>query len=100
MKTIVEKPVGGDGAVAGLYIDDSGNLEAKISYPISKLLSPIKGALDPLRMKLEKAIPGQWADPLIDEAFNAAYNELVVLLSGNASPVPTTPAPAPSAPTP
>lgn len=80
MKTILEKPVGADGGKVGLYVED-GNLEVKIQYPVAKIVQPIKTALDPLKAKLEALIPGDWDNPLIDKAFDAAFDEIVKLLA-------------------
>lgn len=80
MKTIIERPLGNDGAKVGLYIEE-GNLVQKASIPVDKLVKPLKDALDPLKAKLEALIPGDWDNPLIDKAFDESFNLLVKLLT-------------------
>jgi len=80
MKTIVEKEIGGDGAKAGLYLDD-GKLKAEVSYPVAKVVEAIVKPLDPLKEKLKALIPGNWDDPLVESAFEGAKTEIVKLLS-------------------
>ncbi len=75
MKTVIESPIGGDGAVAGVYID-AGMLSAKISLPVAKLAEPIVVELEVLRAKLEDVIPGDWENPLVDAAFGAIEDQV------------------------
>ncbi len=80
MKTLIERPVGGDGGKVGLYVEE-GNLVQKASYPVDKLVQPLKVALEPLKAKLEALIPGDWENPLIDKAFDESFALFVKLLT-------------------
>ncbi len=79
MKTIVSQPIGGDGATASLTVD-GGNLNAQISYPIAKLVSPINDVIDAAINKVEAAIPGDWDKAILEPIRIAAKAELVSLL--------------------
>lgn len=80
MKVIVDKPVGGDGADVMLDVS-AGNLELKVTFPVTKIVDPIMKLMDPLKSKLEALIPGNWADPLVEAAFSGLEAEIVKVLS-------------------
>jgi hypothetical protein len=56
-KAIIEKEIGGDGASAGLYVDDS-HLSIQVRYPIAKVVEPIAKIADKAIDKLDEWIPG------------------------------------------
>lgn len=80
MKTIVEKPLGEDGAKAALVLAD-GYLEARVSYPLAKVADAVMKPLDPLREKLKNIIPGDWDNPIVDKIFDEAKEELTKLFT-------------------
>lgn len=80
MKTLFEKEIGSEGAKASLVID-GGMLEAKVSYPVVKLVEKALAPLDGLKKKIEDLIPGDLENKLVDEAFAAAKTEIAKLLS-------------------
>lgn len=57
MKAIVEKDIGGDGAKAGLYMDEQF-ISVELKYPTAKLVEPITKVADSAIDKLEELIPG------------------------------------------
>ncbi len=72
MKKILEGAIGKDGGTYGLSIED-GNLVAKVGYPVSQVLEPLKkNFVD----KLKAVIPGDWDDALIDKAWQEAVDYL------------------------
>lgn len=79
-KVLVEKEFGGDGAKAGLMVED-GALVVKVSYPLDKLLSPVNDVIDSAINKLEALIPGDWDKAVLEPVRAAAKAELVKLLS-------------------
>lgn len=95
MKQIISLPLGSQ-AKASLSVD-AGNLQlgvtgqfgdlsvdAKVGYPVIKVLDPIKkNFVD----KLKALIPGEWDDALIDKAWNEA-----IALASDAPSVPAIPA--------
>ena len=71
-KLLVGGLVGGDGAAYALK-SEGGALKAEISFPLAKLLEPIKkNFVD----KMKAVIPGSWDDALIDQAWNEAVKFL------------------------
>lgn len=86
MKTILDitKAIGSDGGqVEGAIVINGQNLEAgvKLSYPASIIVDAITKPLEPLRLKLEKLIPGDWDNPIIDKLFEDAKAEVLSLLT-------------------
>lgn len=80
-KTIYEANIGGDGGKAGAYINE-GSLEVKASYPLSKLVDPVKAAINKGIDSAENAIPGD-VDKLVLEPIRAAIMvEIDKLLAG------------------
>lgn len=79
MKTIYEHSVGGDGAVAGLYLDeDGGFIVEQVKYPLAEAMDPadkfIDTAVDSLEAKLG------WAKPVIEPLRAAAKSALAKLI--------------------
>lgn len=71
MKTIYEHAVGGDGAVAGLYVSDDGLfIVEQVKYPMATALEPadkfIDSAVDGLEAKLS------WTKAILDPMRAAA----------------------------
>lgn len=56
-KAIVEKEIGGDGAKAGLYVDEE-YVSLSIKYPTVKLVEPIAQLADKAIDKVDALIPG------------------------------------------
>ncbi len=81
MKTIFEHAIGGDGGMAGLYLDGA-NVEVKISYPTAMVVSPITDLIDRAINSIEAAIPGDWDKAVLEPIRLAAKAELLALLSG------------------
>lgn len=79
MKTIYEHSVGGDGAVAGLYLDGEFVVE-QVKYPLAKALDPadkfIDSSIDSLEAKLG------WAKPLLEGVRASAKAALAKLVGG------------------
>lgn len=80
MKAIVEKEFGGDGAKAGLYLDENA-LVAKVIYPLEKVLKPVNDVIDAAIDKVEASIPGDWDKAVLEPIRVAAKEQLVKLLS-------------------
>ncbi len=80
MKTIVETEIGGDGAKAGLYVNDQ-ELSIKISYPTSKILEPIALVADKAIDQLDKWIPGDQKE--IADKLKAEIREELAKLFAN-----------------
>jgi hypothetical protein len=80
VKSIIEKPIGGDGGKVVLDID-AGNVELKVSYPLAKVLSPVTDIIDVVINKVEAAIPGEWDKAVLEPIRLAAKAELIALLS-------------------
>lgn len=81
MKTIVSKPIGGDGATVTVGTDDSGNLVLGVTYPLKKLVGPVNTAIDDLTAKIESALGSPaWAKAILDPLDAAAKAELASLL--------------------
>ena len=81
MKSIVSTPIGGDGAVASLDVDN-GNLVAAVSFPIAKFLTPIDALVDSAVAKIEGLIPGDWDKAILDPIAAGLKAEIATLLSG------------------
>lgn len=80
MKPIYEHSVGGDGAIAGLYIDEEGGfIVEQVKYPLNKALEPadkfIDSSIDGLEAKLG------WAKPVLEGLRAAAHAALKKLVS-------------------
>ena len=58
---LVEKEIGGDGAKAGLYVEDAA-LALKVTYPIAKIVEPLAKIGDKAIDKVEQWIPGDQKD--------------------------------------
>lgn len=72
MKEIFSVPLGGDGGKLQLDVA-SGNLELKATFPVAKILEPLKvNFVD----KLKASIPGPYDDMIIDKLWEAAVAEL------------------------
>lgn len=81
MKSIVSKPIGGDGAMVTVALDDNQNLVLGVSYPLAKLVGPVDQAIDGLVAKVESALGNAgWAKAVLDPLDAAAKAELVSLL--------------------
>ena len=79
-----EAAVGGDGGkVSGVVGVEQRELKVQIeaSYPLEKMISPATKAVDSLLDKLEKAIPGNWDKPMIENFKKEYQEELVKLLA-------------------
>jgi hypothetical protein len=81
MKTIYEHSIGGDGAVAGLYVDGDFVIE-QVKYPLAKALDPADKFIDSAIDGLEAKIPGDWDKALLEPARVAAHAELQKLVGG------------------
>lgn len=79
MKTIYEHAVGGDGAIAGLYVDGDMIIES-VKYPLAKALDPadkfIDSAVDSLEAKLS------WSKAILDPLRSAAKAWLASAVGG------------------
>jgi len=71
-KVLFKQPVGGDGGEVSAGVE-SKNLFIKVSYPVEKIVQPIK---EKFIDKLKTAIPGSWDDMLIDAAWASALREV------------------------
>jgi hypothetical protein len=78
-KTIYEHAIGGDGAVAGLYIED-GFLVEKVSYPLSKAAAPAHKFIDTSVDTLEAKIPGDWDKAILEPMRIAGHGMIDKLL--------------------
>lgn len=67
MKQLLSQPFGGDGGTITVT-SDGGNLNVVVSYPLAKLLGPVKADVVD---KLKTLLPGTWEAPLIDAAWDA-----------------------------
>jgi hypothetical protein len=81
MKVIYEHSVGGDGAVAGLYIED-GYIVEKVKYPIAKAAEPAKAFVNKAIDTLEEKIPGDWDKLILEPGRAAALAEIDKLVAG------------------
>lgn len=81
MKTIYEHTIGGDGAMAGLYIED-GFVVEKVKYPIAKAAQPAHEFIDNTINSLEARIPGDWEKIALEPARVAAHAAIDKLTSG------------------
>lgn len=79
MKTIYEHTVGGDGALAGVYVDDQFIYET-VKYPLAKALEApdqfIDKSIDGLESKLG------WAKALLEPVRVSAKAALAKLIGG------------------
>lgn len=64
-KKLFEAGVGGDGGMAAAEVED-GMLKLSLSYPIAKVLEPLK---EKFVGKLKSFLP-DWADVMLDGAWN------------------------------
>lgn len=80
MKTVYESPVGGDGAKAGLYVED-GCLALKATYPMEKVIKPITDVIDMAIDKIEELIPGDWDKALLDPVKAEAKAAILKMLT-------------------
>lgn len=86
MKNLVsfDQMIGSDGGKIGgaIAIENSDLvIQAKVSYPLEKVVEPATKAVDALLVKLEAMIPGDWDKPLIEKVKEEYKTELVKLLS-------------------
>lgn len=81
MRTIYEKAIGGDGAVAGLYVDDQYVYET-VKYPLAKALDPANKLVDNMIDGLEAKIPGDWDKAILEPLRTGAKAELAKLIGG------------------
>lgn len=81
MKTVYEHEVGGDGAMAGLYIED-GFAVLKIKYPLAKAMDPADKFLDKSIDSIENTIPGDWDKLILEPARAFGHEELKKLVAG------------------
>lgn len=79
MKVIYEHAVGGDGAVAGLYLED-GFLVEKVKYPVGGALAPAHKFIDSAIDGLEDKIPGDWDKIALEPLRVLAHSSLDSLL--------------------
>lgn len=68
---IIEQPVGGDGAIVGLYMSDDGFIVEQVKYPILKAKAPAHAFVDKAIDTAEDKIPGDW-DKVVLEPVRAA----------------------------
>lgn len=80
MKTIYEHSVGGDGAVAGLYVED-GFLVEKVKYPLTKATEPAKQFVNAAIDSLEAKIAGDWDKAVLEPVRVAAIAEIDKVIS-------------------
>lgn len=80
MKTIYEHAIGGDGAVAGLYLED-GFLVEKVKYPLTKATDPAKAFVNSAIDSLEAKIPGDWDKAVLEPVRIAALAEVDKLIA-------------------
>lgn len=80
MKTIYEHTIGGDGAVAGLYLED-GCLVEKVKYPLTKAAEPAHKFVDSSIDSLEAKIPGDWDKAVLEPVRAAAHIEIDKLVA-------------------
>lgn len=80
MKKIYEQGFGGDGAKAGLYVEEK-ELALKVTYPLEKMLSPVNAIIDQAINKLEAVIPGDWDKALLEPIRAEAKAQLLKLVS-------------------
>lgn len=80
MKTIYEHSVGGDGAMAGAYVE-GGNVVIKASFPLEKAVEPLNKVIDQAIDKLESVIPGDWDKALLEPIRAEAKAALLKLIS-------------------
>lgn len=89
MKALIEKKfAGNDVGTVGIYVDGP-DLVQQARFPLAKIIEPATNGVDKLLDKLEAAIPGDWDKPLIEKLKQEYKEELISLIGGTASPVPT-----------
>ena len=72
MKVLFSKPIGGDGGKITAQLN-GGNVEIVISYPAAAVLAPLK---DEICGAIERMIPGDYENGLVEGAFDSAVKQL------------------------